>query len=79
MVGPAVFLSNNEWVDGSAPALIVALADSNTDVKTDGLLPILPQTHEDYECKAKCVDKHKPIWENWSEDGIIPSHSQWVR
>ena len=52
-----LLLRNEEWVNGTMPALCVALAGSNSDVKLNDRLPITPQTHESI-CKKNSVKKH---------------------
>ena len=49
-------LRNEEWVNGTMPALCVAFAGSNSDVKLNDRIPVLAQTHEKV-CKRNCVKK----------------------
>ena len=48
---------NNRWLRGTAPALCIGLTGGNTDVSPNDRLPILPETHEDNECKHQCAKK----------------------
>ena len=49
--GQILGVRNDEWVNGTMPGLCVALAGSNSDVKTSDRLPIIPETYE------KCCKK----------------------
>ena len=46
---------NNPWLNGTSRALCVGMPGSNTDVKINDLVPIVPETHEDTACDRKCV------------------------
>ena len=56
-LGQTLPIRNEEWVNGTMPALCVAFAGSNSDVKPNDRLPIIEATHETI-CKKKCVRKH---------------------
>ena len=55
-LGQMLPLRNNEWLNGTMPALCIAFAGSNSDVKLNDRLPILPEVHESV-CKRNCVKK----------------------
>ena len=60
-VGSTLLLCNSEWLDGTIAGFCIAFAGSNTDVQPSGLLPILPETHEDHVCQSRCTRRHAPI------------------
>ena len=55
-LGQLLPLRNNEWLNGAMPALCVAFAGCNTDVKLNDRLPIVSEVHESV-CTFKCVQK----------------------
>ena len=55
-LGQMLPLRNNEWLNGTMPALCVAFAGSNSDVKLNDRLPISLEVHESV-CTFKCVQK----------------------
>ena len=57
-LGQILGLRNDEWVNGTMPAICVAFAGSNSDVKPNDRLPILAHTHEQTCGKKTCVKKH---------------------
>ena len=58
-LGQILCVRNDEWVNGTMPGLCVALAGSNSDVKPNDRLPIIPETHEKCCRKKRClVRKH---------------------
>ena len=58
-LGQILGLRNDEWVNGTMPGLCVAFAGSNSDVKPNDRLPILPETHESCCKRKRClVKKH---------------------
>ena len=57
VLGQILIHRNCRWVDGTAPGLTMALSDSNTDVKINDRLPILPITHESSTRTRQCIPK----------------------
>ena len=55
-LGQMLLVRNDAWVNGTMPGLCVAFAGSNTDVKPNDRLPILPETHEP-RCERKACKK----------------------
>ena len=55
MMGCMLGRRNNEWLDGTAPGLLIALSGGNSDVKINDRLPIMEETHEDDHCSKRCV------------------------
>ena len=56
-LGQTLNYRNNEWVNGTMPGLCVAFAGSNSDVKPNDRLPIMPETHEQCCRKKSCLVK----------------------
>jgi hypothetical protein len=54
LLGQMLPMRNEEWVNGTMPALCVAFAGSNSDVKPNDRLPVLAVTHEKV-CKKNCI------------------------
>ena len=55
-LGQMLLLRNDAWLNGTMPGLCVAFAGSNTDVKPNDRLPILPETHEQ-QCQRQACKK----------------------
>ena len=53
-LGQTLLLRNEKWLNETMPALCVALAGHNSDVKPNDRLPIVAATHE-RACKHNCV------------------------
>ena len=50
---------HDEWLNGTMPGLCVALAGSNSDVKPNDRLPIIPESHKSCCHRKRCLgDKH---------------------
>ena len=45
-LGQTLGIRNHGWLNGFIPALCVAFAGSNSDVKANDRLPIIEETHE---------------------------------
>ena len=57
VLGGILGTRNNEWLNGTCPALCVGLGGCNTDTQNNDKIPILPETHEDDLCNGRCVKK----------------------
>ena len=56
MLGGILNRRNNPWINGTAPGMVIGISGSNSDVKLNDLLPILPSTHESAVCfRKKCI------------------------
>ena len=62
--GQILGVRNDEWVNGTMPGLCVALAGSNSDVKPNDRLPIIPETHE--QCCKKAMRREETYLETKS-------------
>ena len=47
-LGQMLLLRNDEWLNGTTHGMCVAFAGSNSDVKPNDRLPIIPEVHELY-------------------------------
>ena len=54
--GQMLPLRNDPWVNGTMPALCLALAGSNSDVKPNDRLPVMAETHEAC-CRKRCLGR----------------------
>ena len=57
VLGTVLGLRNDEWLNGTAHALCIAFAGSNSDVSPSDHIPITEFTHESDICTGQCVKK----------------------
>ena len=50
-------IRNNAWLNGCMPGLCIAFGGSNSDVKINDRVPIIPETHERHCNKKSCMKK----------------------
>ena len=55
VLGQILGQRNNEWLNGTAPGLCIALSGGNSDVAINDLLPVIACTHEASACARKCI------------------------